>query len=144
MILLAGCYSLQPAGGTTPVPGKVIGLDITDAGRVALGGAMGPEIIQVEGRLISMDANEYVVGVSTVRLLRGGEQVWRGEAVPIKKEFVSTVYERKLSKTRTALAAAAGVGLVVAIGSRSLLGLVEGDEPTVPGDTVATLRRPRR
>lgn len=144
LVFLVGCYSLQPAMGTIPQPGNVIGLDINDAGRVALGGSMGPEIIQLEGRLISRDASEYVVGVSTVRLLRGGEQVWRGEAVHIKKEFVSVVYERKLSKTRTIIAGAAGVGLVALIGSRSLGGLWTPEDPPGQSDTVAAQRRPPR
>src|SRR4051794_22398799 len=93
--LVTGCYSLQPIRGTTPEPGMVIGLDITDAGRVALGGAMGPEISRVEGRLVSRDSSEFVIGVSGVDLLRGGEQVWHGEIVHVKREYVSSIYERR-------------------------------------------------
>ena len=74
---------------------------LTDAGRTALGGSMGPEIIQIEGKLLSTDNSEYVVGVSLVRLLRGGEQVWRGETVRIKTEYVSSLYERRLSASRS-------------------------------------------
>src|SRR6187401_2195337 len=66
--LLAGCYTLQPSRGATPQPGKIIGLDINDAGRVALSGSMGPEIGQIEGRLVSRDSAEYVVGVTTLHL----------------------------------------------------------------------------
>src|SRR6185503_9838794 len=46
--LSAGCYSLEPAAGITPKPGMEFAWDINDVGRVALGGAMGPEISQVE------------------------------------------------------------------------------------------------
>src|SRR5262245_57209035 len=65
--LLVGCYTLQPTGGQAPQPGVVIGLDINDAGRAALGGSMGPEIDQVEGRLVERNNNEYVVAVNAVR-----------------------------------------------------------------------------
>lgn len=143
-VSLVGCYTLQPTGGTAPLPGRVIGLDINDAGRVALGGLMGPQIAQIEGRLISSDSDAYVVGVSAVRLLRGGEQVWTGETVNIKKQFVSVVYERKLSKTRTVIATAIGAGAIALVGGRSLVGLGTPDDPPEPGDTVAALRRPRR
>ena len=131
--------------GVTPQPGTIIGLDINDAGRVALSGPMGPEIAQVEGRLISRDSAEFIVGVTALHLLRGGEQVWHGEAVHIKSEHVSSLYERRFSAVRSAALAAAGVGAVALIASRSLLGLGDtgaGDGKT-PGDTGIAVRRPR-
>lgn len=144
-VLLVGCYELQPTGGTVPQVGQVIGLDINDAGRLALGGAMGPEIGQIEGRLIEKTATEYVVGVTAVRLLRGGEQVWRGENVHIRSDYVSTIYERRLNPARTAALAAAGVGAVAIIATRGLSGLGDPTKTeTGPGDTAHTQRRPVR
>jgi hypothetical protein len=141
--LVAGCYSLQPVGGTVPEPGNVIGLDITDAGRVALGGSMGPEIVRVEGRLMSSDASEFVVGILAVQLLRGGEQVWHGETVHIKREFVSSIYERRFSKTRTLVAGAVGAGIIAVLASKSLLGVFTPEEGKGPSDTLQAIRRPR-
>jgi hypothetical protein len=138
-----GCYTLQPTGGPVPQAGKIIGLDINDAGRVALGGAMGPSIGQIEGRLVQKDSSEYVVAVTAVHLLRGGDQVWRGEAVHIKTEFVSSVYERRFSKARSAALAAIGIGAVAIIASRSLLGLGDQDPGKMTDTTAQTLRRPR-
>ena len=84
------CYVLQPvAAGVTPVLGQVIAMDINDAGRVALGGSIGPEISQIEGRVTRNEGDEYELAVSTVRLLRGGEQGWAGEKIRLRKEFVS-------------------------------------------------------
>jgi hypothetical protein len=143
VVALVGCYTLQPTGGAVPEVGKVIGLEINDAGRVALGGAMGPSIGQIEGRLVQKDNSEYVVAVTAVHLLRGGEQVWRGEAVHIKSEFVSSVSERRFSKSRSAILAAVGVGAIAIIASRSLLGLGDQDPGKQPGDTSQTQRRPR-
>ena len=142
-VALVGCYTLQPTGGPVPQVGTVIGLDINDAGRVALGGAMGPSIGQIEGRLVQKDSGEYVVAVTAVHLLRGGDQTWRGEAVHIKYEFVSSVYERRFSKSRSALMAAAGVGAIAIIASRSLLGLGDQDPGKMTDTTAQTLRRPR-
>ena len=142
-VALVGCYTLQPTGGAVPEVGKVIGLDINDAGRVALGGAMGPSIGQIEGRLVQKDNSEYVVAVTAVHLLRGGDQVWRGEAVHIKSEFVSSVYERRFSKSRSAVLAAVGAGAIAIIATRSLVGLGDQDPGKQPGDSSHTQRRPR-
>ena len=140
---MIGCYSLQPIRGPIPEPGAVIGLDINDAGRVVLGGAMGPEIAQVEGRLVRRDTTAFVVGILNVQLLRGGSQVWHGETVHVKREYVSSIYERRFSKSRTLIAGAVGVGLVVALTSKSLLGVFTTEDPKTPGDTLQAQRRPR-
>ena len=140
---LVGCYELQPARGTAPEPGTIIGLDINDVGRVALGGSMGPEILQVEGRLIQSDNTEYVVGVSSLHLLQGGEQVWHGEQVHVKKEYVTSVYERRFSASRSAALAAAGIGAVAYIASRAIAGSGSIDQPITPPDSGHTSRRRR-
>jgi hypothetical protein len=142
-MFLTGCYSLQPIR-STPEPGTVVALDITDAGRVALGGTMGPEIIQVQGRLISRDSSEYVLGVTGVNLLRGGTQTWRGETVRIRSEHVSSLYERRFSKGRTIALGAIGVGAIALIATQGLLGAANQDPPKMPVDTLQAVLRPRR
>jgi hypothetical protein len=106
---------------------------------------MGPEIGQVEGRLIQKDSDEFIVAVTDVHLLRGGDQVWRGEAVHVKSGYVSSVYERRFSAVRSAALAAAGVGAVAIIATRGLIGLGDPGSPSgpAPGDTAHTQRRPR-
>jgi hypothetical protein len=143
-MVLAGCYAYEPAR-TTPNPGVQLAWEINDAGRVALGGAMGPEISRVEGRLIQKDNTEYVVAVSSVQLLRGGEQTWRGEQVRIKQDYVSAMYERKLSKGRSIAAAAITAGVVALVATKSsLLGLGGLDPLPGPSDTASAGRRPVR
>jgi hypothetical protein len=142
LVLASACYTLEPVRGSSPVPGTQIALDVNDAGRVALGGSMGPEIDRVEGRLLERTNGEYLLGVTSVSLLRGGVQTWSGEQVVVKPEFVSTVYERRLSKVRTGLFAAAIVGSVVAIASQDLLTSGTEDEPDNT-DTLKTNRIPR-
>ena len=137
---------MEPVGGTAPQPGTELAWDINDAGRVALGGTMGPEIAQVEGRLVQKDNTEYLVAVSTVHLLRGGDQVWRGEQVRIKQEYVTSMYEKRFSKTRSIAAGAITVAVVALVATRSsLLGLGSGLEPAkTPPDTGQSVRRPVR
>jgi hypothetical protein len=127
-VLLAGCYTLEPAGGIAPEPGSRIALDLTDAGRVALGGAIGPAVNQIEGRLVGIEGDEYLLAVSSVTSLRGGTQVWAGERIRVRSEHVGTVYERRLSAGRSVtLGAVAVAGITAFILSRDLLGF--GREP---------------
>jgi hypothetical protein len=141
--LLVGCYTLQPTS-TAPQPGNEIALDINDVGRVGLGGPMGPSIRQVEGRLVSKNDSDYVLAVTDVHLLDGGDQVWHGESVHVKSDYVSSVYERKFSMARSVALGAAGVGVVAAIATTSLVGLGSTDRgTTTPGDTSQSTRIPR-
>jgi hypothetical protein len=131
---LEGCYTLQPSSGATPKVGENVAFDVNDAGRVALGGSLGPEISQIEGRVLGHENGEYVLAVSNIKLLKGGDQVWTGEHVRIKSDYVATTYERKFSRPRTIAVSAAGVGLFAFVLSRSIKG--GGGEPDkVPGDS---------
>jgi len=143
---LAGCYTFQPARQSDLIPGRVIALDINDRGRVALGGTIGPELSQVEGSLVSMDSSEYVLHVSGVHFLRGGEQVWKGELVHIKTDFVESRYERQFSTVRSVLLGAIAVGAVAYVAAKGLSALGSGDvSGPAKGDTSAvTTRVPRR
>ena len=139
----SGCYTLQSASLTTPEPGTVVALDVNDAGRVALGGTIGPEIGQIEGRLVSQEPSEYVLAVSTVRLLRGGEQIWSGERVRIGRDQVGNAYVRRFDKGRTMALSAVVVGAVAAIVlSRDLVGFGREPEPIVPPPGGEELRVP--
>lgn len=120
--LLTGCYTLQPATGITPEIGDELAFDINDVGRVALGGAMGPEIAQIEGRLISRENADFLIGVTSIHTLRSGDQVWKGEQVRIKSEYVGSIYERHFSRARTITLGAVGAAAVALIVTRSLAG----------------------
>lgn len=131
-VFLAGCYSLQPVRGVEPQIGTKIAVDVNDAGRVGLGETIGPEVAQVEGQLVEKDAASYLVAISSVHKLRGEEQVWSGEKIRLKTEYLGPVYERRFSLVRSiglGVVSLGGFGLFLA--SRSLLGLGT-DEPGTP------------
>jgi hypothetical protein len=141
---LAGCYTLQVSAPGDVTNGTQVALDISDAGRLALGNSMGPGILQVEGRLMAKENDEYVVAVSAVKLLRGGEQVWKGERVSIRTEHVTRVYERRHSRGRSIAAGAAGAGALVYVLTRAIIGAGLGDEGVLPVDTLKSRRGPVR
>lgn len=141
-VLSAGCYTLEPAGGVTPEVGTGVAFDINDAGRVALGGSMGPEIDQIEGRLLSKDGTDYLIGVTAVHLLKGGTQVWHGESVRISPSYVNTMYLRRFSAGKTIAISAVGVAAVAALAGVALITSGINDPPTNPSDTgTGTQRR---
>jgi hypothetical protein len=141
---LVGCYTLQPTRGARPNVGENVAFDVNDAGRVALGGSLGPEISQIEGRVLGSENGEYVLAVSNIKLLRGGEQVWTGEHVRIKSDYVGTTYERKLSRPRTIAVGVAGAGLVAFFVTRSIKGSGQEDQTNVPSDTAQSQLIPIR
>jgi hypothetical protein len=141
-LVLVGCYSLRPTGGAAPAIGEKIAFDVNDNGRAALSGSMGPEIGQIEGRLLQKDSAQYLIAVSAVRMLRGGEQVWSGEPVRIKSEFVTTAYTRHFASGRTVMLGALGAGAVAFIVTRSLTGGGDSEQKT-PGDTASARISPR-
>ena len=140
-VLSAGCYTLKPAdSGALPHLGSTVAFDVTDLGRVSLGGTMGPEIAQIEGRLVESGHGEHVIAVTTVRLLRGGVQVWSGEKVRVRSEYVGSAYERQLSKGRTVALGAAIGGVTAYLVARNLIGAGSGSEPVVVNDTGISIR----
>ena len=143
VLIATGCYALQPVVGQ-PLPlGTVVSLNINDAGRSVLGGTMGPEISDIQGRLIQKDSAEWVLAVAQVSLLRGGEQVWSGERIRIKTEFVNSVSERRFSRSRTAIVSSAVVGVVALLVSQGIIGSLAGDEGKLPSDTGVSVKYPR-
>ena len=128
--LLAGCSTMRPLRGTEPQVGPRVAFDVNDAGRVALGGTIGPEIAQVEGQLMEKNSEGYLLAVTTTRLLRGGEQTWSGEQVRVKPEYLSSAYERRFSLGRSlALGGVALGGFGVFMLSRELLGSGSSGDP---------------
>ena len=121
LVSLGGCYSYGAPRGPEPEIGKDVALDINDAGREGLGGQMGPDIATVQGQLIEKDSAGYLLSVSAVKLRQGGEQVWMGERVRIRNDFVWNRAEKRFSWGRTAAFGALGLGgiggLLAALGA---------------------------
>jgi hypothetical protein len=129
---------------TAPAAGQEVAFDLTDVGRVALGGTMGPAIARIEGRLVRHDSSDYLVSVKAVDFISGSTQVWSGEPVHLKPEYIANTFERRLSKSRTLTAVAVGVGAVALIVTTSLVAGGTGDTRQPPTDTLGTTSRGRR
>lgn len=128
-----GCYVYEPSTATLLAPGKSIALDLNDLGRLNLANQIGPEVRRISGILVSQANDTYVLHVNQIGFFNGRTSDWSGEAVNVRKDYVSGVYEEKLSGSRTALAvasAAAGVGALLAARNLNASGSGTNDNKT--------------
>ena len=128
-----GCYVYEPSTSSLLAPGKSIALDLNDLGRLNLSNQIGPEVKRISGILVSQSNGNYVLHVSEITFFNARTSEWSGEAVNVRADYVSGVYEQKLSGSRTALAVAGSVaGVGALIGARSLIanGSGGGDNKT--------------
>ena len=132
--LSAGCYSTVPVV-SSPAPGQVLVMDLTDQGRVTLGPSVGPAAKSIEGVLDSRSDSAYNVKVASVVYLNGSNNRWTNEPLSIRSDLVRDVREKKFSRSRTGMLVAGVVaGTVAFIASRGLLGLGTPDRDKGPGD----------
>lgn len=121
--VLAGCHTYVPLATLQPAPGTKLSLVLNDEGRAQTARQVGPYTERVEGQLVQASESDYVLGVTDVVDLRGARSKWTGETVPFPRSYVMQTYERRYSKSRTALLVAAIAGGFVAfVASRNLLG----------------------
>jgi hypothetical protein len=131
---LQACYTYGPLTTPAPAVGETFEFEVSARGRVDLAERFGPGLTEIEGRLVANENSQYVINVFRVSHLNGQTAQWSGETTRINQSLIGSVRGRRLSRGRTALAAAGAAAVVVAIlASRGLLGNWTGDSDT-PGD----------
>ena len=111
-LLVGGCYSYAPPAGPLPVAGTSIALDLNDQGRLGMGALLGPGVRRISGRLVGASDSVYALSVTDIETLRGERTNWTGERLEVRRDFVGELLERKLSRSRTALAAGTALAVV--------------------------------
>ncbi|HVO34832.1 MAG TPA: hypothetical protein VMT21_04655 [Gemmatimonadales bacterium] len=132
---LGGCYAQTPLT-SLPAPGTDVVVELNDAGRVAMAAQVGPSVTSIEGVLDSTSLDSaFTLSVTSVSVITGAVARWSGEPVKLRPAFVQTMYERRLSKGRTAVfAAGLAVGATVFVVTHGL-GILggAGNEAPPPG-----------
>lgn len=131
---LAGCYTYSRPATVEPEPARTFVFDLTDQGRAALAGGVGAGTDRIEGGLVTLTDSSFTVRVARVVDIRGGVAQWNGEAVSIRREYVGTVRERRLSRGRTAVAVGGVAAAVVALIASRGLGVFGNDPGGSPGE----------
>ena len=133
-----GCYTLVPSQTSNVAPGREIGLDINDLGRINLTPLIGGDVARIAGIVVQQTNTDYTLKVAELTYLNGRTSQWSGEPITVKNDFVRTVLERQFSTGRTAAAVLAGAGIVTGVFvGRSLngSGTGAGDPKIPPGGT---------
>jgi len=145
MPMLQGCYTYTPLQTAAPAIGETVQFQISDRGRVALGETMGSGVSSIEARITGATEDQFLIKVAGVVHMSGEKSTWSGESVRLNRDFVERVQLRKLSKSRSWVAA---IGVSVAIGTfiatRGLLGFNTGDRSDPIPDPPGSFRFPIR
>ena len=84
---------------------------LTDAGTAAVAPWVGPRVASIAGRLTSSSDSALTLAVSTTGKRNGTEDLWKGEPVVVRREYIETLQERTFSRGRSL--AAGGVALAL-------------------------------
>lgn len=127
----SGCYVYRPVA-TAPAPGATVAFNLTDAGRLAMGPAIGEGAQTLEGVVEAATDTSFVLNMRSITYINGQVNQWTGERLSVGRQHVANVRERSFSKARSvALAAGAIGGAIAFIASRGVFG--GGVEPEKPG-----------
>ena len=110
LVVLAACYTYRPLAGPTPSPGQRVSAQLTTEGSRDLTGEIGPEVLHVEGDVLSSDSSGMNLEVREIESFRGFRSDWHGEHLRLPRQAVAGLQERKLSIGGTTLLSGALVG----------------------------------
>src|SRR3954469_6690982 len=110
LFLLTGCYTYRPLQDPAPEAGHRVSAQLTTEGSRELTGQIGPEILHVEGQVVSADADGLDLDVLEIESVRGIRSDWHGEHVRLPRQAVAGLQERKLSVGGSALLGGVIVG----------------------------------
>jgi hypothetical protein len=119
--LLTGCYTYRPLESPAPSPGHRVSAQLTTDGSRDLTGQIGPEVLHVEGNVVTADSAGMDLEVQEVESYRGIRSDWHGEHVRLPHAAVAGIQERRLSVGGTAL-----MGGVMAAGLYAIYQMLGG------------------
>jgi hypothetical protein len=102
---------------------------ISDRGRVALSEPVGPGVRRIDGQVLEHTDTSMVLAVTSVQFLDLNVPMrWDGERVEVSRDFITDLRERRLSRSRSVIAAALVTAVVLVISLIAIRGF-GGDEP---------------
>lgn len=105
--VLASCHRYEPVTAATVATGSSVSVSLTDYGTANLGRLLGMGVGTIEGNLVTVSDSAYTIAVQLVRQRNGIETFWRGEQVAIPRVDVAEIRQRRISRSKSALATVA-------------------------------------
>ena len=96
-LALMGCYTYRPLETPAPAPGARVSAQLTTEGSRDLIGQIGPEVLHVEGNVLSTDSTGLELEVREIESYRGIRSDWHGEKLKLPHSAVAGMQERRLS-----------------------------------------------
>ena len=124
LFVLAGCYRQLPLETPLPQPNQRIVADVTDTGVVAMSNLLGPGAQEVEGIVVAANNESWDLRVLRVDYRGGTSVTWKEEQVRFPRYALSQATERRFSRGRSWLMAAAVTSLAL-LGAK-FLGVIGG------------------
>src|SRR3954467_11484790 len=115
LLLLAGCYTYRPLANPDPEPGHRVSAQLTTDGSRDLTGQIGPEVLHVEGQVVSADSSGLDLEVLEIESFRGIRSDWNGEHVRLPRQAGAGVRDGRPLEGGTTLLGGVVVGGLYAI-----------------------------
>jgi hypothetical protein len=130
-----GCYTNVPVWEGTPAPETEVTVGLSDRGRTALSGQLGPGARHITGRLVRVTDSAYVVRVTAVDYISSSSAgTWSGEEVNVSRDLVSGVTERRFSRGRSWFAAGVLIAALALATTIAITGFGTDPGSTKPSD----------
>lgn len=114
LLLCTACYTYAPVTVPGPAPGAQVNAGLTQEGTATLGNVLGPDVAEVEGRVVAATPDTVRLSLVSVSSSRGILTGWTGEEVPLPRARLAFISQRRLSTGGTAvLGAGVAAGLVL-------------------------------
>ena len=105
--IVTACHRYEPVTAASVATGSSVAVSLTDDGTANLGRLLGMGVGTVEGNLVTVSDSAYTLAVQLVRQRNGIETFWRGEQVAIPRVDVAEIRQRRISRSKSAVAAVA-------------------------------------
>ena len=134
LCLVSGaCYVQRPLETVPPPPSTRIVAQLTDSGTVAMGNALGPGVLGVEGVVATADQNEWTLQMVRTDLRDGRQIEWNREPVKFPRQAFTNTQVVRVDKTRSWLAGGLLIaGAFLAARAFNLLGASDGEPNEEP------------
>lgn len=118
----AACYAQVPITDASAAPaGEPVHAVLTPYGSVEMVSKLGPNVHEVDGRLVSLDTSTVTIALATTVGLDGSQQNWSGDRI----EFPRTVLDQ-LTTSRFSAKRTVWLGVVTVAGVAVLRGVLGG------------------
>jgi hypothetical protein len=108
----SACFAYTPVE-TAPATGAYLAVEVNDAGRSALAPALGPGVLRLEGTLVAVQGDGYLLDAKSVMQNRRQSLPVDGIRVTVSPTHVVRIDERRLSRGRTWALFGTGAAVVV-------------------------------